>query len=266
MKYNTNSNKLNLIEFHIVEHCNLNCKSCMHFSPLAGESFIKITDFKNDVKQMLKITKGNVDTINLLGGEPLLHPELLRILKITRQYFQNSEIRLVSNGLLVLSQKEEFWKALQKYGIHLSITEYPLNINYQRIKQLTQLYKIKYTFYAPNKENSQWYFPLDLTGSQDAQYSYDNCKAGNNCTNINICKGKLFMCPVASNLKYFNKYFKKDIPLENGDFLSINQINNIGQIHEYMSKPISVCKYCNINARTYNNKWEQSKRDIHEWT
>ena len=256
---------IDLIEFHIVEHCNLNCKSCMHFSPLAEKSCIKISEFKNDVKKMAKITKGRVQTINILGGEPLLHPNILKLLKVARQYFQNSEIRIVSNGLLVLSQKEDFWKTLNKYNIHLSVTEYPLDINYQKIKQLTQHYKIKYTFYAPNKENSQWYFPLDIKGEQDPFYSFENCKKGNNCTNINIRKGKLYMCPVAANIKHFNKFFKKDVELENADFLHLNQINEVKQIQDFTSKPSPICRYCNVSARTYDNKWETSKKDIKEW-
>lgn len=258
-------NNLDLIEFHIVEHCNLNCKCCMHFSPLAPKKFVSIKSFKQDAKKMSTITKTAINNIHILGGEPLLHPELLKILKITRQYFPNSDIQLISNGILILSQKTQFWQTLKKYNIHLSVTRYPLELNYQQITHLTQKYNIKYTFYSPNKENSFWHFPLDLNGTQDPIYSYSNCRKGNNCTNINICDGKLYMCPVAGYIKYFNEYFNKDLSLCEEDYLKIKDIKTIDEIKEYISKPIPFCKYCDIDNRSFNNKWDITKREIQEW-
>jgi len=37
------------VEMHIVNHCNLNCAGCNHFSPLAEPWFIEIEDFKNQI-------------------------------------------------------------------------------------------------------------------------------------------------------------------------------------------------------------------------
>lgn len=257
---------VDLIEFHIVEHCNLNCKGCIHFSPLADKSFITLKTYRDDVKKIANITIGCVREVHILGGEPLLHPELIKILKITRSYFKTSEIKLISNGILVLSQKESFWQAMKQNNIHLSVTEYPIKINYKQISHLTKKYGIKYSFYAPSKENAQWHFPIDITGSQDEQYSYDNCRKGNNCTNINIIKGKLYMCPICSNIKYFNKFFKKDCKIEESDYLKISEIKNIEEINKFISHPSPFCKYCNIDKRTFDNKWEVTQKKIEEWT
>lgn len=256
---------IDLIEFHIVEHCNLNCKGCIHFTPLADKSCIAIKTFKNDVKKIASIFSGDIKEIHILGGEPLLHPELNKILKITRKHFKNSEIKLISNGILILSQKEIFWKTLKQNDIHLSVTEYPIGIDYQKISHLTKKYGIKYSFYAPSKKNAQWHFPIDLLGSQDEQYAFDNCRKGNNCTNINIIDGKLYMCPIASNIKYFNKFFNKDCKIERKDYLKIKEIKNIEEINQFISKPTPFCRYCNIEKRTFDNKWEVTQRKIEEW-
>jgi hypothetical protein len=214
---------------------------------------------------MQKIASKNIKEVHLLGGEPLLHPELLKIFKIMRNCFNDADIKLISNGILVLQQKESFWKSMKKYNIELAITKYPLNINYQEINHLTKKYGIKYTFYAPSKENSQWHFPLDIKGNQDANYSYQNCRLGNNCTNINIYKGKLYMCPITLNVKYFNKFFKKNCNLEEQDYLRLSDIRNADEIDEFLSKPTPFCKYCDIKNRTFDNKWEVSKKEIQEW-
>lgn len=256
---------LELVEFHIVEHCNLNCKSCMHFSPLAEEKFVDYEEFKRDVKSLYRITKGRIKTINILGGEPLLHRELIPILNYTRRYFKESEIRLISNGILLNSQKEVFWQCLRYSNIHLSVTKYPIGINYQNITRLTQKYGVRYSFYADEKEYSQWHFPLDVEGKQDPVNGFKNCRKGNNCTNINIVNGKLYMCPVVSNIRYFNNYFKKDLAVSSEDFLVLREVSSIQEIYDYMSKPIPFCRYCDIENRTFNNRWEVSKREIMEW-
>ena len=149
--------------------------------------------------------------------------------------------------------------------IQLAVTQYPINLNYQQISHLTKKYGVKYSFYAPNKENSQWHFPIDVMGTQDKQHSYNNCRKGNNCTNINIINGRLYMCPISCNIKYFNKYFKKDCEVKQEDYLKLNEINNVSEINDFMSKPTPFCKYCNVNARTFNNKWEMTKKKIEEW-
>ena len=190
-----------LIEFHIVDHCNLNCKGCIHFTPLADKGYTSIKEFKHDSAIMSKLASKKIKEVHLLGGEPLLHPELIKILKVARFNFPQADIKLISNGILILSQKENFWQVMKRNKIHLSVTEYPLNIDYRKIAHLTKKYGIEYSFYAPSKENSQWHFPIDVKGEQDELYSYNNCRKNNNCTNINIRKGKLYMCSICENIK-----------------------------------------------------------------
>ena len=85
------------------------------------------------------------------------------------------------------------------------------------------------------------------------------------CTNINIYKGKLYICPIVSNSRYFSNYFKKNLEVTESDYLTIKEIKSIDEIKEFISKPTPFCRYCNIADRTFNNKWDVSKKDINEW-
>ena len=58
---------------HIVDHCNLNCNCCNHFSPIADPWFIELKDFKNQLIN-LKNNVLNIKNFLILGGEPALHP------------------------------------------------------------------------------------------------------------------------------------------------------------------------------------------------
>ncbi len=48
-------NMIPYLETHIVDHCNLKCRGCTHFAPLADPYFKSIEEFENDLKRLLAI-------------------------------------------------------------------------------------------------------------------------------------------------------------------------------------------------------------------
>ena len=66
----------------IVSHCNLNCKGCGHFSPLSKENFISLESLRNDCKRLSELSNGKVERIDIMGGEPLLHSDIIEILSL----------------------------------------------------------------------------------------------------------------------------------------------------------------------------------------
>jgi len=46
----------------------------------------------------------NAGHINLCGGGPLLYPDLINIIRVTRKHFSYAMIEVVSNGILLLSR------------------------------------------------------------------------------------------------------------------------------------------------------------------
>lgn len=58
---------LDSIGFNLVEHCNLHCYSCDHFSQLAKKEYLDINVFEKDVKRLKEILlQGNA--IYMGGG------------------------------------------------------------------------------------------------------------------------------------------------------------------------------------------------------
>ena len=121
------------LEHHIVDHCNLKCGGCSHFSPIADEWFESIEDFTKDFTELAKKTEGKVGVIRLMGGEPLLHPKVEDFLKITRNLFPNSQIQIVTNGLLIHKLGEIFKKVCNDYNILVCVSNYGLNLDLREI-------------------------------------------------------------------------------------------------------------------------------------
>ena len=63
-------------EYHLADHCNLNCKGCDHFSPIAETKLTEFTQFKKDINRMSELFEKKAKSIHILGGEPLLNPEI----------------------------------------------------------------------------------------------------------------------------------------------------------------------------------------------
>lgn len=118
-------------ETHLTEHCNLGCKSCGHMSPLAKEEFLDIVGFEKDCSRLSYLTGRKIELIDLMGGEPLLHPRKEEILRITRHYFPEGKINIVTNGLLLSSQNEKFY-----------ISAYPIEIDVDKIQSLVSRYHV----------------------------------------------------------------------------------------------------------------------------
>jgi uncharacterized radical SAM superfamily Fe-S cluster-containing enzyme len=102
----------------ITNACNLRCPICFGYNRSAPyfmppEEFAKRLDF------LLEAT-GGVDLINITGGEPTLHPQLLDILRLAKRP-GIGRITLNTNGL-GLGRRPELAAALAELGIYVVLS------------------------------------------------------------------------------------------------------------------------------------------------
>lgn len=255
---------LDSIGFHLVDHCNLNCKCCDVCSPIAEERFVTLESFVRDIKRLKELSKGNIRQISLSGGEPLLNPHILKIIEAARESFPNSIIRLQSNGILLLKQDESFWKNLKRWDILVTCTKYPIKLDYDKIKNIALKYEVKFNYFN-NEEviKTSYHIPFDINGQQDPRENFLNCFHANHC--IGIHDGKIFTCSPAANAQHFNKYFNVNMNLDAQNYIDIHKASSMEEILDFLAKPIPFCRYCNVKGRTFDNPWAVSKKEIEEW-
>ena len=258
--------ELSFFAVHLVEHCNLNCKGCDHCVPLAKQGFTDIESFKKDLKRLSELFS-RVRLIGLMGGEPLLHPNLPDFLKAARKFFPNNCIALYTNGTLLENQSETFWQECLKNKIVINITKYPIDFDYKKVEHLVKEKGIELVISSGTNAIMSTFHKhvFDLDGRQDIKKSFYNCK--NHQLGCRFLKdGKFYPCTIAPNSKNFCDYFNLPSLLQDGDGIDIYKVKNGEEILNFISKPIPFCKYCDIEKRTENNPWEYSKKDISEWT
>lgn len=256
--------KLNF-EVHITEHCNLNCKGCYHFSPLSEPCFLSVEEFECDIKQMELICKERVSTITLLGGEPLLHPDIISFFGIVRKYFPNCKVDLLTNGTLFKKMKKDFWEKCVEYDITLCCTKYPVIVDWEFVESKAAefgLY-IEYHNDVGAGEKTLIKYPFDILGTQDVEWNYIHCTRSNKC--ITLKHGKIYTCPMAAHAHLAKEFFNLELELSEKNSINIYNVNKFEEITNFLVNPIPFCKYCNLKKKPEQIEWQISKKEISEW-
>lgn len=244
------------LETHIVDQCNLNCRGCSHFSPLADIYFKPIEEFEQELKRLVEI--GEVYTFRIMGEEPLLHPQLIDFCLIARNYMPKGIISIVTNGILLNQLTNEQIQKLNDNKIKIDISNYPLNLDLEILKQ----FKFKYL----NPKNKMYNLCLDLDGKQNYIKAFENCKLVRS-KNYLLKQGRIYQCAPMAYIQYFNKYFNKNIEY-NLDDISIDIFTHTEEeILNFLKIPHLACKYCNSKKRIFTYKdYTISRKNIKEWT
>jgi hypothetical protein len=153
--------------------------------------------------------------VRILGGEPLLHPQLPKILEYARRYFQESTINLCSNGL-VFDRHPNLPELLELYHISLWISVHARDEAYiakmlsveQTLIGWEQRYDITIGYGDNVYKWSRFYTGLgkDMRPFNDnnPELSYNVCHS-NTC--LNIVGGRLYKCPQIGNLHLITPKF-----------------------------------------------------------
>lgn len=256
-------------DVHIAEHCNLKCKNCTHYSPLAEEEYLDVEEYERDCHRLSELFDSEVKYVKLLGGEPLLHPRLPEIMRITREAFHVGKISILTNGILLPSMGDDFWKACRDYRITLSPTEYPINFDYAKWQKYAETHDVLYE--PANLMNLSDGFDdklmhrelISTTGRHIVEHNYYHCPWANNC--LTLSHGRLYTCVNAAHARHLKKQFNLDIHLSERDSVDIYGVEDAYELMDKVNRPIPFCQYCTLDSFAYEENWEISNKDRYEW-
>ncbi|MBP5198422.1 MAG: radical SAM protein, partial [Lachnospiraceae bacterium] len=237
---------LSYLEYHVADHCNLNCKYCTHYSPLVEKPvFTDFDKFKKDINQLKKYIK-DIGVIRILGGEPLLNPELPRFIELSREVYRGSLITVVTNAMLLDRISDELKDAMRKNKAFFHISFYPpLEKKIGEIKKMLVDEKIPFTItdMIPEFNKTQTIKP---NGNPD--FFYECFQAGCTC----LHDGKLAPCYAPFTTKYFNEKYGKSLPTDEGIDLYSDELT-VEKIKLGLLVPMARCSFCIAGEP---HKWE----------
>lgn len=251
----TDSNRplLKTVETHVADHCNLNCRGCSHFSSLYhADDVIHFDAYCRDVKQLCQ--KVNIFQFNILGGEALLNEKIVDYFSFTRRMLPHTDIHMVTNGLLIPKQKEDFFACCIENNIIIEISEYPPTSRMiDKIISTLEQHEITYII---RKEINKFMKNIDLSGNADRYEAMHNClQYGCNF----LRDGKLYKCPFEALGNKFFEFFQLDIRLCGGVDIYNKELDWEKLVYSYEHEPVDACKYCGEGEWF---SWESSSSPI----
>lgn len=235
------------VEIQIVDHCNLKCDNCNHLANIASPWFMSKEEFEFTLQKIKEeLLPHGLKRIMILGGEPLLHPQILEFCMFAKKTFPNGvDIDLLTNGILLTS---ELSAKLKQY-VGVAATPYPeVTVSAQSVHS----FMYNRLFFGTNPVNEKGTSPI----------SYFDCPRYS-MPMLFIRDYKMFICPFSGCCRHiYNDVFDKHIPLVEGDYLDLRELT-YDKVVSFVNKgPVSICKYCERNNLTvfWNrgdfNKWE----------
>lgn len=260
-------------EISLADHCNLSCQMCDHYSQVAKEWYVGLEQFEKDMIRMGELFDHQIGAITLLGGEPTLHKDIIKCIRITRREFPDGELIILTNGVLLAdlehSPEGNLWEVCKENNVHISVTVYPINLDYLAMEKKAKEYGVS-IFMSSNihagtslrvKKISDKH-TMDLEGKVDKFYCV-NCLYFNK---FNVLKeGRLYMCPIAAHSDIFNQAFQQNLTLQENDSLDIYQIESWRDISEFTCQYVPFCRYCDLKHWGCHSEWKASNKKIDEY-
>ena len=254
------------LDYHVVDHCNLNCVCCSTYSPIAKERFADISQFGDDLRLLKSIVGDSVLRLHLLGGEPLLHPEIEGFLVVAREIFSSARIDVTSNGVLVSKMPDSFWEVMKQCDIDLKYTRYPINLDYgAMVKRARERGVLAYS--AGDEIRCFRRIPLNPRGTSNVHQTYLRCPYID-CPQLR--EGRLYRCPTSAYSDILNDAMAASehiarFKLNAADYLELHESLSAQDVFGFLSRPIPFCQYCDMGKVDNAVPWGHSSREITEW-
>ncbi|MCR5012863.1 MAG: radical SAM protein [Lachnospiraceae bacterium] len=246
--------RLDYLEFHLADHCNLNCKGCAHLSNIAEPRLADLNQYIKDMERLRELFWG-IERIRLMGGEPLLNEQLPDFINVTREVFPDADIHVVTNGLLLNIDHGSLLRTMHDKDCSFNISQYPPSAN--RLKQIRALCR----FYDVNCLVSDpigvFRTCIDPDGTQTPAEAYSKCDV-THCTFLR--EGTLSNCIMPYILPRFSELYGKNMAAGESDIINIHDpaIDGI-TILEKLHSPIESCRYCNPSD-TFVYPWDTAPK------
>ena len=225
--------RLPQLDLNLTEHCNLSCAGCNHFCPLAPPWFYDPNEARRELDRLSRFV-ATVDRFFIVGGEPLLHPDVTAFFEIARERFPGAELALWTNGTRLERMPEHFWEACRTHDVRLRLTNYPRLRH--KTPALARLIREKLgAFYGFDREDCC----LMLTTAMRPGKSLSRC----GLDILTLSRGSLYHCPYEAYVHMYNAAFAAQFPERQGYDLFAPKASAQGLL-DYLVRPSALCHFC----------------------
>lgn len=230
------------LEYFAADHCSLKCYGCSQCSPYLEENFSDYKIFEKNLQILNKYLRPQ--KITILGGEPLLHPDIDSIIRIAKASDMFEDIHITTNGTNIMKMSHDFWRDIDA----LIISKYPSNSAYvdsitDEVKRKCESHNVKLEI-RNMKTFNHIVLSEENRNSKNIEEIFDKCIYKFYCHTIS--DDKIFRCSPVVNFGKFRG--KNGFAQYNGiDYLKIEDSDHFrDDLVDYLNsnKPLFGCRFC----------------------
>ena len=289
-----NKHLFSKIEFYITNVCNLTCEGCNRFNNYSFSGWQRWSDYEETYTKWAEYV--DIDRLVILGGEPLLNPDIIDwIYGLNRVFDRN--VQILSNGTRI-NHVKGLYEALQANGNWMGISWHnPDTIDEfdTQVRQFLRGNVVKVEKDDPrNKFGAQmaWIDENGVSIPLWIQYDfYDSAikrddtgrftlhdsrphVAHNSCgfrihKNYHMIKGKLYKCGPAALFPEFDQQNKFNISEEDRAILNSYQPLTAddyptrgAEFLDNIDNQLAMCKFCPESLEYKNRLFSVSKKEV----
>lgn len=236
--------RLKMVQINLAEHCNLNCKGCANYSSLVHRpEFCRYDQVEADLRRLRDFFWG-IETVKLMGGEPLLHPEAARYPGLVRQLFPDARIELGTNGLLLDARQAPLLAAMRAAHAEFVISLYPgTRSRKPPLETLLRREQVAYRLFEFHGQFLKYLYPRPVCTPEEG---YLHCPA-RECHCLD--KGWLALCARPLYLHRLNDAFGTALPDGAGKWDLHTLQMDPWELDRLLRTPIETCRYCGPRVR-----------------
>ena len=249
------------LEFIVTDYCNLNCRGCTHYSPLARKEFVAIDELKRDMAHLGAVCGSEVKDVYLIGGETLLYPQLDEAMDALRGSFPSQRLYVFTNGLILGRMDDGFWESARRNKAIIAITRYPVKFDYDAVEALCAQKGVEVRVFGDRRQADTFFrFALDPEGRQNKYVSHFKCY-NRGC--VSVVDGYVYPCSISACIKHLNRTGETKFEHRRGDRIAVGDVRSAAQIKRLRDHAVPFCSYCKNPPKTV--AYGLSKREISEW-
>lgn len=246
------------LEYSVSYHCNLRCAGCSHLSPFSQKKFPSLDNFCADIK---KLSEGlHTSDFRLMGGEPLLNPEINEFIKETRKSGITDSVGVTTNGLLLHTMNDDFWENVDLIRISIYPDNHPQEKFINIFKEHAAEFNTKLLIFSKSRFRTAL-----VTEPHPRDWITDMIFKTCGATHLGHChmihEGKLYKCPASPFLpEYLGKMGRESYNPANDAFDIHNSLDIFHDLKDFLTSPQSLeaCRFClgNVGIRGKHHQLE----------
>jgi len=259
------------VEIVITHHCNLRCRACAYLSPIQSKVLADPNRLGEDLAALAR--SYHASEARVLGGEPLLHPEITSVLAAIRASGVCDSVRVITNGLHLSRASTAFWDSVEAISVSVYPGREPSPETATALARTALRHGVSLNFKRFDYFR-QSYSEIGTSDGRLVRRIYDTCQMAHVWKCHTVWDGQLYRCPQSLFLPMALDALDDTESIKiaaDGAFL--------GRLLTFLRSPdpLPSCRYCLgsigrlfANEQTPRARWRDGQRmpteDLVDWS